>query len=229
MSLFGERRRRERFQREALVHMDALYGLALRLSKHERDAEDLVQDAYLKAYQHFDKYREGTNCKAWLFKILTNTFINRYRKRQRENTFLAEDAAPSPLERLAAKVPNPVRQSAASQTELFQRLFGDEVSRALEKVPVDFRMCVLLVDLYGFSYKETADIIGCPIGTVMSRLYRGRRLLQTMLVEYAIHEGIIDAEKHRDKLGDSVGDSGSNSGSDTNVVEFKPRRQGTAS
>ena len=199
--------------------MDALYGLALRLSKHERDAEDLVQDTCLKAYQHFDKYREGTNCKAWLFKILTNTFINRYRKRQREQTYLAEDMSPSPVDRLAAKRENPLRRKAADQNELFQHLFGDEVSRALEKVPVDFRMAVLLVDLYSFSYKECAEIVGCPIGTVMSRLYRGRRLLQKMLLEYAVAEGVIGAE-HLDKKGAD--------GSD-NVVLFHPKLKGTAS
>ncbi len=188
---FSERKRRREFEREALVHLDALYGLALRLSRNERDAEDLVQDTCLKAYQHFDKYTQGTNCKAWLFKILTNTFINRYRRTQRRKTVFAEDMEVSPIDRLESRPTNPLEEHAEDQAELFGRLFGDEVSAALEEVPVDFRMVVLLVDLYGLAYKEAADIIGCPIGTVMSRLYRGRRILQSRLRGYAEERGLI--------------------------------------
>lgn len=201
--------------------MDALYGLALRLAKNERDAEDLVQDTFLKAYQHFDKYTEGTNCKAWLFKILTNTFINRYRKSQRERTFLAEDFNHSPLETLAAKAPNPLRRSADSQAALFHKLFGDEVSSALEKLPVEFRMAVLLVDLYDFSYKECAEIMDTPIGTVMSRLYRGRRLLQGMLLEYAAEQGIIGQ--------DTVDKAEESEETGQKIVRLRPRGQSTAS
>jgi RNA polymerase sigma-70 factor (ECF subfamily) len=198
--------------------MDALYGLALRLTKNERDAEDLVQDTFLKGYQNFDKYLEGTNCKAWLFKILTNTFINRYRKTQREQTYFAEDLTPSPLERVAAKSAHPLVESAHDQAELFGRLFGDEVSAALMKVPVDFRMAVILVDLYDFSYKECAEIIGCPIGTVMSRLYRGRHMLQAMLAEYAMKEGIISSEWLEEQQAQRAG----------TVVPFPSRREGAA-
>ncbi len=190
-TLFYDRSRQSRFEAEALEHMDALYGLALRMTRNERDAEDLVQDTCLKAYQHFDKYTSGTNCKAWMFKILTNTFINRYRRKQRQKTVFAEDMEVSPIERLPARSENPLDRPVDDQTELFERLFGDEVTKALEEVPVDFRMVVLLVDLYSFAYKDTAEMIGCPIGTVMSRLYRGRRLLQKKLAEYAIREGVI--------------------------------------
>ncbi|MBN1945827.1 MAG: sigma-70 family RNA polymerase sigma factor [Bradymonadales bacterium] len=189
--LLGEHRRRSRFEREALEHLDALYGHALRLTKNERDAEDLVQETFLKAFQHFDKYTPDTNCKAWLFKIQTNTFINRYRKTQRERTSLGDDMTPSPLELLAAATPNPLEQSAASQAALFGELFGDEVNRALTRVPFDFRTAVILVDIYDFSYKECAEIMECPIGTIMSRLYRGRRMLQKELLDYALKKGII--------------------------------------
>lgn len=216
MISFGkERRKRRRFSEEALVHMDGLYGLALRLSKHERDAEDLVQDTYLKAYQHFDKYRPGTNCKAWLFKILTNTFINRYRKHQRSQTYLAEDLSPSPLERLAAKEPNPIIENGHDQAKLLETVFGDEVNAALAKVPVDFRMAVLLVDLFDCSYKECADIMDCPIGTVMSRLHRGRQALQRLLVDYAIGQGIIKAD-HTDDLQQRSGGA--------QIVPLRPKR-----
>lgn len=189
--LFQERKRRRRFEQEAAVHLNALYGLALRLSKNERDAEDLVQDTCLKAYQHWEKYTEGTNCKAWLFKILTNTFINRYRKKQRQRTVFAEDMTVSPLERLCAAAENPIERGFADHAEVMSELFGDEVCSALEEVPVDFRIVVLLVDVFDWSYKEAAEIVGCPIGTIMSRLYRGRRILQSRLLDYAVREGIV--------------------------------------
>lgn len=186
--------RRLTFKEEALVHIDALYGVALRLIKNERDAEDLVQDTYLKAYNHFDKYEPGTNCKAWLFKILTNTFINRYRKKQKERVYLVDDDERPLYERHAAPPESPMDQPSVTEEEMFHRLFGDEVRDALELVPEDFRLVVLLADLQDFSYKEIADIMDCPIGTVMSRLYRGRRLLQKQLVEYAVTQGYLSMD-----------------------------------
>lgn len=186
--------KKEAFRTEALPHLDALYGVALRLIKNERDAEDLVQDTYLKAFNHFDKYQRGTNCKAWLFKILTNTFINRYRKKQKERTFLVEDDERPLYERYAAKPGSPLDRAFDSETQLYHTVFGDEVRDALEQVPTDFRMVVLLADLHDFSYKEIADIMDCPIGTVMSRLYRGRRLLQKQLVEYALTQGYLEID-----------------------------------
>jgi RNA polymerase sigma-70 factor, ECF subfamily len=186
--------KKQAFKNEALVHIDALYGVALRLIKNERDAEDLVQDTYMKAYNHFDKYEQGTNCKAWLFKILTNTFINRYRKKQKERVYLVDDDERPLYERHAAPAESPMDQPAVSEEEMFHRLFGDEVRDALELVPEDFRIVVLLADLQDFSYKEIADIMDCPIGTVMSRLYRGRRLLQRQLVEYAMQQGYLSMD-----------------------------------
>ena len=175
-----------------MVHADALFGAAMRMTKSRRDAEDLVQDTLLKAFQHFHKYQAGTNCKAWLFKILTNTFINRYRKKQRDRVFLIDDTNSRPLaERIAVVPASELETRPETPDENIARLFGDEVGVALRNVPVDFRMAVLLADVYQFSYKESAEILDVPIGTVMSRLYRGRRLLRAQLAEYALESGAL--------------------------------------
>lgn len=197
MALFQRDRERERIEKvfhdEAMVHADALFGAAMRLTRSHRDAEDLVQDTLLKAFMHFDKYRPGTNCKAWLFKILTNTFINRYRKNQRERVYLIDDDESRPLaERIESRPESEFEPREESPLQNIQRLFGDEVGSALQRVPVDFRMAVLLADVYDFSYKECAEILDIPIGTVMSRLYRGRRLLRAELAEYALHTGTVN-------------------------------------
>jgi len=194
--MFGRKPRknelRDRFDREALVHADALFGAAMRMTRSRRDAEDLVQDTLLKAFQHFDRFEPGTNCKAWLFRILTNTFINRYRKAQRERVFFVEDDESRPLaERLAARDVHELDVPNALDKEAIAKLFGDEIGRALDQVPLDFRMAVLLADVYDFSYKEVAEMLECPIGTVMSRLYRGRRLLRAQLAEYAVASGAV--------------------------------------
>ena len=191
------------YYEEAVPHLDALYATALRLTKNESDAHDLVQETMLKAYRYFDKYEQGTNCKAWLFKILTNTFINRYRKNQKRKEFLVDEDFRPLQERAEAPEKSPFEGEIESQEQMFHRLFGDEVKAALEEIPVDFRMVVLLADLQDFAYKEIAAIMDCPIGTVMSRLYRGRRMLQARLRDYAEGQGIIDpapAEEDDDKV-----------------------------
>jgi len=196
------------FGEEALIHADALFGAAMRLTKSQRDAEDLVQDALLKAYVHFDKYQPGTNCKAWLFKILTNTFINRYRKKQRERTYLVDEDEGRPLaERIESRPLSEYEPRKESERENIDRLFGDEVGKALLNVPVDFRMAVMLADVYDFSYKECAEMMGCPIGTVMSRLYRGRRMLRSQLAEYAMESGYVSdiPDEYREQI---AGDRG---------------------
>lgn len=183
------------FHREAIPHLDALYGTALRMTKDEQEAEDLVQETMLKAHRYFDKYENGTNCKAWLFKIMNNTFINKYRKEQKREEYLIDDDDYRPLqERAEASEPHPFIDDIDSEESLYFKMFADEVKRALEKVPVDFRMVVLLADLQDFAYKEIAEIMDCPIGTVMSRLYRGRRMLQAELVEYAVQNGYVSPE-----------------------------------
>ncbi len=180
------------FETEAMPHADALYGAALRLTRSPRDAEDLVQDTLMKAFTHFDRYSPGTNCRAWLFRILTNTFINRYRRAQRDPVSLVDDEGGRPFEERATAVEaSELEPRDESGTAQIERLFGDEVSAALARVPTDFRVVVLLADVYDFSYKECADILGCPIGTVMSRLYRGRRLLRSSLAEYAVESGVV--------------------------------------
>lgn len=202
--MFGKKRsdKDKGFQLEAVPHLDALYGTALRMTKDEQDAEDLVQEAMLKAYRYFDRYESGTNCKAWLFKIMTNTFINRYRKTKRRREYLVDDDYRPLQERAEAPPTNPfVDDFGEDEERLYFKVFGDEVKAALEAMPVDFRMVVLLADLQDFAYKEIAEIMDCPIGTVMSRLYRGRRMLQAGLEEYARQEGYIAREEPSEEAG----------------------------
>lgn len=189
MPLFKKRPLPSDFDREALPHLSALYSAALRLTRNDRDAEDLVQDTMLRAYRFFDTFEAGTNCKAWLFRILTNVFCNRYREREREREILNE-AESSDVNReqfTAGEVPT----GSDVESALLGRIVSEDVERALAEVPQDFRLAVILADLEDFSYKEIADIMGCPAGTVMSRLYRGRKILQRLLYDYAVEEGII--------------------------------------
>ena len=182
------------FQAEALVHLDALFGVALRLTKNERDAEDLVQDTLLKAYTHFDKYQMGTNCKAWLFKILTNTFINSYRskKRRPDETELDEVEDFYLYRRMGGL--EAARASRSAEDELMDWFSDDEVQAAIDSLPESYRLAVLLSDVEGLSYKEIAEDLDIPIGTVMSRLHRGRKALQKQLHDYALDRGLADAE-----------------------------------
>lgn len=179
---------RARFEEEALIHMDALYSTALRLTQDPRDAEDLVQDAVLQAYRSFDQYQPGTRCKAWLYKILTNTFINKYRRR-----VLEHDVTNGMVQRGDSGALSESQFQSAHNVEdtLSFRLMSDTIARALADLPEDFRLAVLLSDVEEFSYREIADIMDCPVGTVMSRLHRARRLLQSALRDHAIRSGII--------------------------------------
>ncbi len=195
---------RKAYQEEAVPHIDALYGTALRLTKSESDAEDLIQETMLKAFRYFDKYENGTNCKAWLFKIMHNTFINRYRKKQKRKEYLVDDDYRPLQERAEAPEHTPFHEDYDSEEQLYFKMFGDEVKAALEEVPVDFRMVVLLADLQDFAYKEIAEIMDCPIGTVMSRLYRGRRMLQSELADYAKAEGYISPEDEQEQQDQQV-------------------------
>ena len=185
----GNSNNRSEFESLTLEHMDALYGAALRLTRSPKDAEDLVQDTYLKAFRFFDSFERGTNIKAWLFKIQTNTFINKYRRKVKEREVAETPAEDIVLDRFVSS--EQVRALQDPEGDFFGRLLSDEVVEALDQVPVDFRMVVILADIQGFSYKEIAEIVGCPVGTVMSRLFRGRRILQKHLYQYAIREGII--------------------------------------
>ena len=195
MALFKKRPAPSDFEKEALPHLPALYAAALRMTRHEKDAEDLVQDALVRAYRFFDTFEAGTNCKAWLFRILTNVFCNRYREREREHEILHEaEASPANFEQFLAGAD----AGRDVETALLGHMVSGDVEKALAALPSDFRMAVILADLEDFSYKEIADIMECPAGTVMSRLYRGRKMLQQALYQYAVEQGIIKAGSHAD-------------------------------
>src|SRR3954452_5547556 len=174
------------FEREVMPHLPALYGVALRMTKNEGDAEDLVQETVLRAYRFFASFEAGTNCKAWLFRILTNVFCNRYREREREQEVLGEvESSDANFGQFIGGAPRD------AESALLGRMLSRDVERALAAVPSEFRLAVVLADLEDFSYKEIAEIMECPAGTVMSRLYRGRKLLQRLLHDYAVEQGIL--------------------------------------
>ena len=170
--------------------MDSLYGAALRMTRNPADAEDLVQETYLKAYRGFGGFQEGTNIKAWLYRILTNTYINRYRqqKRRPDETDI-DDVEDFYLYRRLGGI-DEARISKSAEDTMLELFTDDEVKDALESLPETFRMAVLLADVEGFAYKEIAEILDIPIGTVMSRLHRGRKLLQKRLWDFAVENGL---------------------------------------
>ena len=183
-----EEARRRRFEQEALPHLDALYGTALRMARNRSDAEDLVQETFLKAYRFFDRYQPGTNCRAWLYKILTNTGINAWAKASKQPPRVQFEDVEGVLE----KPESPALQVAAGgDLAAFADLLDDELRSALEAVPAEFRMVLILSVVEGFAYREIAEILGIPIGTVMSRLFRGRKLLQASLRDYARRRGLV--------------------------------------
>ena len=184
-----ERSKQTAFEREALPFIDELYSTGLRYTRNPKDAEDLVQDTYLRAFVAWDRFKSGTNCRAWLFRILTNTFINGYRRRVRERQVLAGDGKVPVHETTCSH--EGLHHASNPEKWIFRKLLSKDVEKALSDLPVEFRMVVVLADLRDFSYKEIADILECPVGTVMSRLFRGRRLLRRALFEAAIRDGVI--------------------------------------
>jgi RNA polymerase sigma-70 factor (ECF subfamily) len=186
------------FEREVMPHLQALYGVALRMTKSESDAEDLVQDTILRAYRFWDGFESGTNCRAWVLRILTNLFRNRYRERAREQEILGEaETSTANLGRFQGAAPRD------AESALFGRMLSRDVEKALETLPPEFRLPVILADLEDLSYKEIADIMECPAGTVMSRLYRGRRMLQKLLGDYAAKD---DSNETADEAGSEEAD-----------------------
>ena len=180
-----------RFSELAMEYMGSLYSAALRMTRNPADAEDLVQETYLKAYRAFGSFQEGTNLKAWLYRILTNTFINSYRARRRrpEQTEL-DDVEDLYLYRRLGGL-EAVSAGRSAEEEVLEHFTESDVKEAVEALPEQFRMAVLLADVEGFSYKEIADILDVPIGTVMSRLHRGRKALQKALHDFGRERGLV--------------------------------------
>jgi RNA polymerase sigma-70 factor, ECF subfamily len=202
------------FRSGELPYADALFGTALRLTRNRQDAEDLLQETYLRAYSHYDSFQEGTNLKAWLFRILRNGFINGYRQKKagpREVDLERGEASfETALEEVTPPAPTP-------EDEIVAKTLDGDVARALAAVPEDFRIVVELVDLQDFSYREVAEILGIPLGTVMSRLYRGRRLLEEALLSYGRRRGYFGA-------GETPGRSRLARTGDPASAEYLPRR-----
>ncbi len=183
-----KRQRDKIFEQELLPHIDALFNFAYHLTYNEEDANDLVQETYMKAYRFIDKYQEGTNAKAWLFKILKNAFINQYRKKSKQPTKVDFEDIVSYHDSEDSKLSGELDM----REEIFQGMMGDEVTNAINSLPVDFRTVILLCDIEGFTYEEISKIIDIPIGTVRSRLHRARNMLKTKLMAYAEKFGYKD-------------------------------------
>ncbi|MDD5306183.1 MAG: sigma-70 family RNA polymerase sigma factor [Deltaproteobacteria bacterium] len=217
ISARSTKKARQEFEAACVEHLDALYAAALRMARNPVEAEELVQDTYVKAFRFVHKFEWGTNLKAWLFRILTNTFINSYRHRGHERRY-AERAAVEPI--YDEVLDQEARAYAADpEAHAFSAFFKEDLERALDDLPEEFRLVVVLSDMQELSYKEIAEMIGCPIGTVMSRLHRGRRLLQRELTDYAVEAGLKAGRAPEEVARDGQGGAGP-----ADISEFRKRK-----
>jgi RNA polymerase sigma-70 factor (ECF subfamily) len=205
------------FTEEALSHMDAMYGVACRLTRNPTEAEDLVQDALVKAMRARDQFHAGTNLKAWMFRILTNTFINKYRRGGLEKSVLDGPEADPLVDGWVSA--STMRQLRDPEQIALRPIVEGEVGKALDALPAEFKLAVILSDVEEFSYEEIAEIMGCPIGTVMSRLHRGRKLLQKSLYSHALAMGIVKGE-------DEIFEA--RKAEPTDLATFRARKRGAA-
>ena len=179
------------FEKEAVPHMNSVYNFALRMTGDADDADDLVQETFLKAFRFFDKFERGTNCKAWLFRILKNSFINDYRKQTKEPDKVDYEDVQNFYETIKSDEIN----SSHYEHDAFTNLLDDEISKAIAELPEDFRTVIILNDIEGFSYEEIADFVDIPVGTVRSRLHRARKMLYSQLYDYAKEKGFLVKRK----------------------------------
>ena len=192
---------RESFASDATEYAPQLFATAVRMTRNRADAEDLVQETYLKAWRAYDSYEEGTNLRAWLFRIMTNTYINKYNAKMRRPTETElDDVEELYLYRRLGTI-DQSRMSASAEDQMMELFTDDEVKNAIEELPETFRMPLLLSDVDGFSYKEIAEMLDIPIGTVMSRLHRGRKAMQKRLYEFAKERGLVDENLLRELEG----------------------------
>jgi RNA polymerase sigma-70 factor, ECF subfamily len=215
----AKRKDNDTFTEEALSHLDSLYGVACKLTRNPSEAEDLVQDTLLKAMRAREQFKSGTNLKAWLLRILTNTFINKYRRGGLERSVLeGPDADPLVDGWVSAAT---MRQLRDPEQHALLPIIEGEVRRALDALPADFKLAVILCDVEELTYEEIAQVMGCPIGTVMSRLHRGRKLLQRSLYNHALSLGIVKGEEMAppDKQTDAP---------PTDLAEYRARKRGVA-
>lgn len=188
-----EKKLNEEFEREAVPHMDSLYNFALKMTGDSDDASDLLQETYLKAFRFWDKFEKGTNCKAWLFRIMKNTYINTYRK----NTKEPDKVDYEEIENFYENIKPSSTDSAHLEKDIYDNLLDDELSDAISSLPEDFRTVVILCDIEGYTYDEIADFVDVPVGTVRSRLHRARKMLFTKLHKYAGDKGYVSKAKEK--------------------------------
>ncbi len=190
MKTHNKNEKQREFELEALPHSDLLYNYALRMTNNAADADDLLQETFLKAFRFWDKYERGTNIRAWLFRIMKNSYINRYRKESKEPETVDYDD----VQNIYSVVRNSAAEAGDLQDALEKNLLDDEVAEAVATLPEEFRTVVILCDIEGLSYEEIAEFIDCPLGTVRSRLHRGRKMLRGKLKEYARNKGYVSED-----------------------------------